>query len=407
VKLKTLFLIIAGILILSACAGPEGPPGQRGPAGPPGPEGPQGPAGAAGQAGEPGSAGGIAQAEYAGSATCSGCHNDIFSAFQNSGHPWILTPVEGQAPERPFSAALEPPAGLTWDDIAYVVGGFYWKARFVDQQGYLVTGTGEDGSGQYLLPNERLNLEGAWAEYHSGEEARLYDCGACHTTGYSPNGRQDDREGIRGTWAEAGVQCEACHGPSSLHAQNPAAFRPEIDHSRQSCETCHVAGAQAEVSETFVLHHDNYGGMFLGKHRVLDCTDCHDPHSGVVQFRADEQEAPMRIQCAECHIQAAQFQKVQIHINIRLTCVQCHMPYLIENAQSNPEIFSADVRTHAMTINPFQIEQFNEAGEALVSSISLNAACRQCHNEAVALPKTDEQLQNAAVNYHQRPAPGE
>ncbi len=30
---------------------------------------------------------------------------------------------------------------VTWDDVSYVIGGYFWKARFVDMAGAIVTGS--------------------------------------------------------------------------------------------------------------------------------------------------------------------------------------------------------------------------------------------------------------------------
>ena len=181
-------LIVCALLVtvaaLAACAGSEGPEGPSGPAGAPGPEGPQGPpgeegpAGPVGPAGEEGAAG--VGAEYAGSEVCAGCHQDIADVFMQSGHPYKLNPVvDGQPPEYPFTEVTELPEGYTWDDIGYVIGGYNWKARFVDQDGYIITdepgATGnEEYLNQYNFANPNVGTEAGWAKYHSGEENKPY-----------------------------------------------------------------------------------------------------------------------------------------------------------------------------------------------------------------------------------------
>ena len=74
--------------------------------------------------------------------------------------------------------------------------------------------------------------------------------------------------------------------------------------------------------------------------------------------------------------------------------------------------FSGDIRSHLMAIDPYQIEQFETitdtngiATEYSLSEIGLNFACRHCHGAGLGTPKTDEELINAAVGYHNRPAP--
>jgi len=63
-----------------------------------------------------------------------------------SGHAWKLNPVvNGQPPEYPFTQITELPQGYTWDDILFIIGGYNWKARFVDKSNALGVdlGTGQ------------------------------------------------------------------------------------------------------------------------------------------------------------------------------------------------------------------------------------------------------------------------
>ena len=224
-----LSVIVISLLVFAACSpqtGDQGPVGPEGPQGPPGPTGPVGDTGPAGPAGRDGADGiSFVPPQYVGRETCGECHTDIYETFLKSGHPWKLNPVvDGQPPDYPFSELPGPPEGYTWDDILYVIGGYNWKARFVDKEGFIITGDA-DAATQYNLPNEELDLGDDWVPYHAGEE-KPYDCGSCHTTGYSPVGNQDDLPGLIGTWAEPGIQCEECHGPGSLHAEIPGQNRP-------------------------------------------------------------------------------------------------------------------------------------------------------------------------------------
>jgi hypothetical protein len=348
-----------------------------------------------------------------GSSTCSGCHADINETFMASGHAWIMNPVAGEAPDYPFSQVPEPPEGYTWEDISYVVGGYNWKARFLDQEGYIVTGPpGEAGSADYLnqynLANDGLNTDADWVSFHAGEAELAYECGACHTTGYAnwpPGGTPEDLPGAVGIWALPGVQCEACHGPGSLHAANPPAVDMEIVRDSALCQDCHLMGRAEtlDVAEGFIQHEDTYGDLSQGKHEVLTCVTCHDPHAGVKQLR-EAGEPTVRAQCETCHFGSAQNQAVEVHQRMGLTCIQCHMPQPIQNAWGNADIYLGDVRTHRVVINPTQLEQFTEDGAAL-PQIGLNFACRHCHGGTMATPKTDEELLDAALGYHEPPEP--
>lgn len=418
--MKTKYILALGIVMilsiaLAGCAFTPGPAGPAGPQGPAGPEGPQGPGGVAGEPGPVGPSG----AEYVGSATCGGCHSEIYDTFMKSGHPWKLNPVvNGQPPDYPFSNLSRPPEGYSWNDISYVIGGYHWKARFLDKEGYIITDapghTGDsDYPNQWNLANPAIDMSAGWAQYKSGTEKLPYDCGECHTTGYTKQGHQDGLPGIVGSWAEPGIQCEACHGPGNLHASNPQGIRMFIDRDAASCGQCHMRDVQEQVDaqDGFIQHHEQYEELFQSKHITLDCVVCHDPHSGVVQLR--QANAPTtRTTCENCHWQQAQYQDNTVHQRMGLACVECHMPRIVKSAWGDPAKFTGDIRTHLMAIDPTQVEQFYTVKDAdgnektySISQIGLNYACRHCHGAGLASAKTDAELIEAASGYHDRPAP--
>lgn len=397
-------LLTAVILSLVACQPQEGPVGTAGPEGPqgaPGPEGRQGEQGLPGPAGADGLS--YTPPAYVGSETCANCHQETYDTFINSGHPHQLTPVvDGQSPVYPFTEIPNPPDGYTWDDISYVVGGYNWKARFIDQDGFMITGD----AAQFNLPNDELDLGDDWTAYHSGEETP-YDCVGCHTTGYSAIGNQDGRAGLSGTWELDGVQCEACHGPGSLHANDPIVWQMPIDRDSQACSSCHLPGETAVIvaQDGFIQHHDSYENFFQGKHAVIDCVVCHDPHTGVVQLQQADL-ATTQTACEDCHLDIARNRENEIHSQGE--CMNCHMPRVIQSAVADPAQFTGDLRTHMVSINPTLINQFNEDGTAAGYGLALESTCRSCHNgssNSFASNKTDEELINAATGYHNPPTP--
>ncbi|WP_420629032.1 multiheme c-type cytochrome [Candidatus Leptofilum sp.] len=402
-----IILITAVVTFVAACAGE---PGEQGPVGPVGSQGSPGPAGAQGEQGLPGPAGldGLSYTppSFIGSQACAECHQEIYDVFMLSGHPYKLNAVvDGQPPEYPFTELSEPPAGYTWNDISYVIGGYNWKARFIDNEGYIITGEDENATTQYNFYNEELDLGDDWVGYHAGEENLQYTCGTCHTTGYSPIGNQDGLPGLVGTWAAGGIQCEECHGAGSQHAENPIVVRADIDRDGESCGACHSRGAIEEVNASggFIRHHEQYEELFQSKHITLDCVVCHDPHAGVVQLREAGLQT-VRTTCENCHFEEAQYEAG--HNNIRVDCIDCHMPRITRSAVGDPDMFTGDLRTHMMAIDPNQVEQFTEDGTVALSQISLNFACRSCHNpDGFATNVTDDELISLATGYHTPPPP--
>jgi hypothetical protein len=343
-------------------------------------------------------------AEFVGSESCAECHQEQYTAFSSSGHPFQLNSIEnGDPPDFPFSDVDDPPDGYQWEDIRYVVGGYHRKARFVDQQGYLITGEGE-ATTQFNLANDELQIDEGWVAYHPGEQLS-YDCGRCHTTGYSAEGNQGGLPGVIGTWALDGVQCEACHGPGSLHVNAPLSFRPAVDRDSGACTGCHLQGGAelASAADGFIQHHDQYDAQFPGKHALIPCVTCHDPHAGVVQLRAADLTTT-QVACENCHHEQAQIQNNVLHPRLNVECTECHMPQLIRSATGDPALFTGDLVTHQVSINPELIDQFVETDEGLAAQpqLSLNFACRDCHGEAAGIGPvlTDEELQEAARDYH-------
>lgn len=404
--------IIGGLLVLAAvlssCAGPQGEQGPVGPAGPAGPEGPAGPPGPAGTTGTDEGAQDAAAA-YIGDQTCSGCHPDISQTYMQSGHPWSLSSVaDGKTPDFPFTQITALPRGYTLDDISYIIGGYFWKAIFVDSEGFIITDAAEsevnaEYLNQYNFGNTQLGVGSSWSSYHAGETDLPFSCGTCHTTGFARGGNQDNLAGMVGTWAQPGVRCEACHGPGSLHASAPADVDMKIERDSEQCRQCHtytdVHPSDLNISSGFIQHTDQYGDLRQSKHQILDCLTCHDPHRGVVQLRLTNQQTT-RVLCQDCHFKQAQFQDNPSHVALNIGCTDCHMPRLVQSGAANPQGFTADFRTHVVAIDPRLAHQFDEDGSLTSGQIGLDIACRHCHG----MTRSDEELQSAASGYHDIPS---
>jgi hypothetical protein len=396
-------LIIALIfvaLLFTACAGAQGPEGPIGPAGATGPLGPAGPPGLDATSSQ----------EYVGSEQCGECHEQQYAKFVLSGHPYKLNEViNGQPPTYPYDTVTggvqDPPDGYTWNDISYVIGGYEWKARFVDKEGYIITGD-EDATTQYNYANETVGAPAGWVPYHAGEE-KPYDCGRCHTTGYSPQGHQDDMEGIIGTWAFPGIQCEECHGPGSRHAENPQGIRMVLDRSSQLCGECHVRGnpAQIDASNGFERHHEQYEDLYNSKHFAISCIACHDPHASSLNEDPDlNPNKGISQTCEACHWAQEAIQNNRFHL--RVECIDCHMPPMAKSAQGNLEIFTGDVRSHQFSINPDpDAPQFSEDGSLVMPYLTLQYACGHCHNGEVYSEQDLETLSAMADIYHDAATP--
>lgn len=391
--------IVMWVVFLAACRGQTGPAGPVGPAGAPGPIGPVGPAGEDATASQ----------TYVGSDTCGSCHEDIYARFSLSAHPHALKVIESAPPRFPYDevtgGVVDPPEGLAWNDISYVIGGFGWKARFLKNDGYLLAGDA-DALTQYNFANEAVGKPAEWVTGHNAEQ-EVFDCARCHTTGYAAQGHQDNRAGIQGTWVYEGIQCEACHGPGNRHAADPMGVFVPVDRTSQMCGDCHSRENPAIIDalDGFEQQYVHYDGLFNSKHFALSCVTCHDPHAS--SLYADEEINPnqgIMQQCESCHWQNDAVQNNRRHLGV--DCVDCHMPPMGQSAWGDLEAYTGDLHSHQFSINSDpNAPQFSADGTQIMPYITLAYACQHCHNGGFASVKEVAELTAVAQGYHTPPTP--
>jgi hypothetical protein len=310
---------------------------------------------------------------YEGSEWCAGCHEENYSKWQASGHPYKLMKME-QARNRPIPV----PVGTSWDDFTYVIGGYKWKSRYIDDRGYIYTPA--DGMNQYNY------LVGYWSDYNAGVVDKPYDCGACHTTAWIPDedhdtdddltDNQDGLPGMHGTFAFGGIHCEQCHGPGN---------DMNVDDSAQFCGTCHIRGEADTIpaSGGFIRHHEQYNEHLAGPHANFDCVRCHDPHSrGEFSINEDAQ-------CGvSCHSGIGDSYAETTMADYGVECKDCHMSYATKSAKAlGPH--QGDLQTHIFYIDTDpEGNMFTEDGgfvdldENGKGKVTMDFACQRCHETA-------------------------
>ena len=416
----------------------------------------------------------VAQADYVGSEACQTCHPSYYSDVFNSGHPYKLNKVvANQMPTFPFSditGALQavtdggedgrldllaptqvsegiPTNGnetdnelgtpLDYSEVTYVIGGFGWKARFLDADGFIVTGD----TVQYNL------ADGSMSAYHNDEANKVYNCGNCHTTGWkhfdetlNPN-RQDNLPGMDGTFAEAGIGCEACHGAGSLHVANPTtsnivknatARTPEqflADDMAYglpvACGECHTRDGEKDYPSylskanqagyngdqggriisngTIAKHHEQYDELLgldinadgslgaggpLGKHLLagVSCSSCHDPHKSIIYDAVDLPAGDaLKANCLDCH---AGKDSYTVGIHATADCLTCHMPKMAKSAVWTGDNLAGnrqgDISSHIFKIDLSKTAQLTDDNGYVFPWITPGYACGSCH----AVPAT-------------------
>jgi hypothetical protein len=339
------------------------------------------------------------QPEYAGSATCGACHSEQYEEVKASGHAHKLNKVvDGQPPSDPLLTLPDsPPEGYSWSDIAYVLGGFGWKVRFiVGEQGNYRVLTGD--AVQWNIPTQE------WVPYDPDIEVKPYNygCFRCHTTGPDEGDPGDDSDD---TWAEENIMCEACHGPGREHAQSRDPNDIQVDDSALLCGGCHYRGAPEDPAPArggFIRHHEQYNEMRSAGHQNLNCVDCHDAHEGV---RGEHQHGIKR-ECESCHAGYAD----GIHEDEEGgpdECDVCHMPFAAKSAVAFNS-YKADVRSHVFKIHvgpEGKDSMFENDALKVDYGVTLDFVCYQCHKDPQgeggdAPQMTLDELAAAAENVH-------
>ncbi|MFQ6609230.1 MAG: T9SS type A sorting domain-containing protein [Fidelibacterota bacterium] len=358
---------------------------------------------------------------YVGSQACMGCHGvadlsgagyDIYDSWNNSGHPYKFNETPGDTgPVYPafvvnFEDGWMSGLGADWMDVSGVIGGFGWKARFVDNEG-TIAGTGSSLINPGVGHNQ-FNFFGGedhgWADYHASDVNKVYNysCFRCHTTGPSPDGSWIPGQDL-GSFAESGIGCEACHGPGSVHigTMNPDDIDlvyerdindgnglggqlpdPNGDDVNFMCGTCHNRNfdAQIDASGGFIRHHEQWDEFSATEHSELGftCVTCHNPHKRVL-WDGDGIE----MMCETCH-------PTNVANNnhpAQLECTDCHMAQAAKSGTTLGESgYRGDVRSHLWKITPTAESMFTDDGayvrddETRQASLDIQHACLGCHN---------------------------
>ncbi|MCO5250280.1 MAG: T9SS type A sorting domain-containing protein [Candidatus Kapabacteria bacterium] len=358
--------------------------------------------------------------EFAGSESCKNCHPNAYTHWKQSGHPYKIQKLDGtNGPTYPVLSAekkigsqinyvLEsgvphPPEGLNWSDIGFVLGGYWSNARFLDLEGYLIWGPKR----QYNLATKR------WVQYTQAEPGKTtysYNCYRCHTTGPSRDKTPEFEAypGIQGSWAEAGIGCEGCHGPSKSHVSSPSS-KPTTN---RDCLPCHARDRDFEtttytwnkrvewqprtvneVPTGFVRHREQGDMLLASKHGAMgfDCATCHDAHKGVYFNIGGIKPSAS---CENCHtnkhITGHEFSKTNA------SCIDCHMPkgarngdqlgpYVSEQSLhffkilTDPITMFDNLEDISNTATPPKTYKFIKVDDKGMSGSTLEYSCLQCH----------------------------
>lgn len=268
-----------------------------------------------------------------------------------------------------------------------------------------------DAGGQrwfHLSPDEAVDHEdplhwtGVYYNWNSS-------CAECHSTGLTKN-LDTTNNSFATVWSSDSVDCEACHGPGSLHAAAPTTVRlglPAVPRSWvfaggagiaqrvpsgastdeiEVCAQCHsrrtqlndshepgdsfLDGFRPALLDPLLYHADGqildevyeYGSFLQSRMYAVGvtCTDCHDPHSGLLRATGNGL-------CGTCHAPSA-FDTPEHHRHSAgdagSQCVDCHMPE----------------RTY-MVVDGRRDHSFRVPRPDLSTSLGVPNACTNCHED--------------------------
>jgi hypothetical protein len=243
--------------------------------------------------------------------------------------------------------------------------GIQWKQRYVVQkEGKL-----------FIAPIEYDAWSHEWTSYHEADWNQrpwIEKCGGCHATGV-------DLE--KGTFSEAAVGCEACHGPASRHVVLPktAVFDKRmtiVNPSKlpagirtQTCGGCHGSGETIKRKDvdwpvgfmpgqalgsyqkftrpagedymkiyggktTNDRHHRQYNDWQQSIHaqKGVSCTSCHYVHQLGLPPTQFQTVGAGSGQCLSCH--TGNTNKYAHAIHSFSNCTGCHMARIDSGAES-------------------------------------------------------------------------
>ena len=342
---------------------------------------------------------GVAHAAgYAGSKSCRECHEKFYQLWSTSYHGLAMQPYTAEFAKK----------SLTPQAVEVKIGKLSYRADISGSTGW-VRERGPGGEKKYrieqalggknvyyfLTPFEKGRLQTLPVAYdvqkkewfdtaasgirhfpggQSGQQVDWKDpaytfntsCYGCHVSQLSTN-YDLKTDTYKTTWAEPGINCEACHGPSSEHnrvfREAPKEQKPEDlkivswknftpEQKTAACSICHAK--MSPITSTFApgdRFFDHFDlatledadfypdGRDLGENYTytswmlspcakagkLNCVTCHTS-SGRYRFKSEEKANDACMPCHENRVKNAMAHTHHKEGSAGNKCVSCHMP---------------------------------------------------------------------------------
>lgn len=360
--------------------------------------------------------------EFAGSASCAACHNDIYKSHTQTAHYFDSRPAMAEFIKGSFAEGMNKYVYNKWMYVtlekkdnklfqkAYINGIEYQSAPFD-----VVIGSGRkgqtylywEGNMLYQLPVSYFTLQNRWCNspgfsnnFIKFDRIIPAQCLECHSTFARVLDDKDNISTFDKSQMIYGIDCERCHGPAANHVrfhkdhpeEKNAKYLVIIKNlSRQqrldACAICHsgfrkqvkqpftfqtgdnldqhsVVNYSNESSSTLDVHGNQYGLLTSSKcfkMSGMNCSSCHNVHTNEVNKPTSFSQ-----RCITCH-------KETNHNSLQMTarqesllatnCIDCHMPMLpsqniVLNVADVDGLVPDTVRTHRIAIYPERTKKF-------------------------------------------------
>jgi predicted CXXCH cytochrome family protein len=327
--------------------------------------------------------------EYIGSQACLGCHSEKFSQWKPSNHANMIVPIINST-NLPLDIS-KAPANLQPElrKAAYMVANSMFLARDPVTEHYKTLGVTYDRVKKVYMPS---NFSLDWS----------IQCAGCHTTNMNtPNL----------TWGEAGIGCEACHGPGRDHALGKGDIS-KIVSSRDAdiCGQCH-GGNDVQTGGKLMSDGTKWvvgfrPGMKLSEVKGIQLTPVDpaktppdpnvivnhlrnynmwaaSPHSKALSLIVNNERASA--DCYGCHSAegfAAKLLGKKVDVSRKATfntvsCVVCHDPHDSENSRQlvmAPEKLCVSCHSQEATLKGTGAKGIEET-----KGVHSSLTCVQCH----------------------------
>jgi len=347
---------------------------------------------------------------YAGADSCRDCHQKNFDRWSHDWHARALSKAEKQYVAGKFeNAHFKGDSSEAWMSRradSYLMRTRNAEGQLLDYNVDWVIGgkrmqdpvaVFDDGRWQVLPVYFHVTGRGEWVDYNEAKQGRVgpghpnfwtnfkrtvnKECLECHATGVDV--RYDRATHAWSTnLTDAGVACEACHGPGARHAETKAKsdiFRP-AKNDMSVCGRCHgpheplfpvlVSDRQFRPGERY---DDRYQALVItdGIARSGEFFADGRPSSSSFEYQAVVQSRCFRLggaTCLSCHTAPHQEHGAnemkpdggcaECHKSIdashshhkTVTCAHCHMPKIVSGVLDKFADHTIDVPNPAVTI---------------------------------------------------------